>query len=35
MLFAFVNRLLHDDSGVARVGLPYIAIALGMIVSFA
>ncbi len=35
MVFAFVNRLLRDDSGVARVGLPYIAIAFGIVVSFA
>lgn len=35
MLFAYVNRLLHDDSGVARVAMPYLAIAVGLIASFA
>lgn len=35
MLYAFVKNLLRDDSGVARAGLPYIAIALGLVVSFA
>lgn len=33
MLYAFVKRLLREESGIARVELPYLALGLALAVT--